>query len=273
MSSALVATLGAEPQVITIATQLLLHNREPLQAVVLLHTPPRQPPISLALPAVQQTFARQHGWPPLVAVQLPVDDVVTPEQIDQFGVVLFDTLKSHLQQERRVHLLLAGGRKPMAMVGMSIARMLFGPGDRVWYLYSEDAMRDSGRMLLSRMDQARLVSIPVALGDVTPPVYTRAFQAETPAAAQAALEDMRTRRLRRFVESELTRAERELAGLMATEVLTVAQMAEHLGKSPKTIANQLNSVYNKLESTFGLQPERSVKREFLRRELAAYFTD
>lgn len=273
MTSVLVATLGAEPQVVTIATQLLLHQDELLQSVALLHTAPRREPIASALPAVAATFSEQDGWPPLVRVEVPVEDVLSPEQIDRFASVLFDRLKSYVKEGLRIHLLLAGGRKPMAMMGMSVARMVLGPEDAVWYLYSEESVRQAGQMLLSQMDQARLVPIPFPQFDAAPPVYTRAFEAETPGAALSALEDMRLRRLRHFVEVELTDAERELAALLATEVLTVEQTAERLHKSPKTVANQLNSIYSKLEAAFGLQPDRSVKREFLRRVLAPYFAN
>ena len=160
----------------------------------------------------------------------------------------------------------------MAMMGMSIARIVLGPEDAVWYLYSQEDVRKTGQMLLSHLDQARLVPIPFPQFD-TPPIYTRVFQAETPGAALSALADMRLRRLHHFLEVELTPAEQELSALLATELLTVEQTAERLNKSPKTVANQLNSVYSKLEATFGLQPDRSVKREFLRRELAPYFID
>ena len=62
-----------------------------------------------------------------------------------------------------------------------------------------------------------------------------------------------------------------MARLVAHQVLTVEEMAAHLHKSPKTVTNQLTVIYQKLESSFGLQPDQGVKREFLRRELAGYF--
>ena len=115
------------------------------------------------------------------------------------------------------------------------------------------------------------MEIPLAPVGAAPARFTNFFRAETPTAARAALEEQHTRRTRAFVEQILTAAERELAALVACEVLTVNEAAARLHKSPKTITNQLNSIYSKLESVFGLQPDVGVKREFLRRELRPYF--
>lgn len=52
------ATLGAEPQVISLATELLLQQNL-LARVVVLHTDSRFPPISRALPA----YSMRDGLP------------------------------------------------------------------------------------------------------------------------------------------------------------------------------------------------------------------
>lgn len=65
MSSVLLATLGAEPQVISLATELLLAQGAPLCAVVVVHTRCERAPIDRALAAVEASFAGQPGWPPL----------------------------------------------------------------------------------------------------------------------------------------------------------------------------------------------------------------
>ena len=273
MPAVLIATLGAEPQVVSLATQCLLARGLDMQTVVVLHTAARKAPISTALPTLEGTFAAQSGWPCLKSVALPLDDVLTPDDMEVFAAALFDEIKRWLSVDAQVHLLLAGGRKPMAMMGMSVAQMLLGPEDHVWYLYSDDALRASGRMTMKEGDEAELIEVPLSRNAPAPPRFTRAFQANTPAEARSALVREQQRRLAHFVETELTPAEREVAALVAQEVLTVNEMAARLHKAPKTVSNQLNSVYSKLESAFGLLPDKGVKREFLRRELGAYFSE
>lgn len=269
----LIATLGSEPQVVGLAVQLLLAQQELLRRVIVLHTQPTHSPIDRALPLLQASFETNHSWPPLELIEAPTTDVLMPAQIELFSGYLYQTLRQWVLQRVRVHLLLAGGRKSMAMVGMTVAQMLLGPEDRVWYLHSDEGLRTSARATLQPGDDVQLIAIPLPQLSTAPPVLTRPFQAETPAAAHQALAAEQQRRLHYFLDHELTRAEREIVLLLAREVLTTAEIAARLHKSPKTVTNQLNTIYSKLESAFGLQAEVGVKREFLRREVGAWVGD
>lgn len=270
--SVLIATLGAEAQVIPIALQLLRQQGEAIEAVVVLHAHPTSPPIATALTRLQADFSLHSEWPPLLLEALPIDDVLTPAELDTFAGRLFDLLRHWIVRQHPIHLLLAGGRKSMAIVATTIAQMTLGPADHVWTLYSEDDLRLSGRSVLQEDDTSRLIPIQLPRLSAAPPLYTQVFHAETPRAALETLALAQERRIRHFVEEELTDAEREVAALVAGEVLTVEEMAARLTKQPKTVTNQLNVIYAKMEAVFGLQPDKGVKREFLRRYVAAYFS-
>lgn len=270
MNRVLIATLGAEPQVITIAANLLLRAGK-LDRVIVLHTSTEEEPVGSALADLSAHFADSPSLPPLDFVDACIPDVLTPEQMASFADTLFRTVKHALLAGAAVDLLLAGGRKPMAMLGMSVAQLLLGPADRVWYLYSDDRLRTSGRMTPAAGDHAELVAVPLSAAAAAAPVYTRPILAGTLDEARALQDEQRARQCRHFVENELTPAEREVARLMVSEIMTVADAAQRLNKQPKTLTNQLSVIYSKLETYFGLQPEVGVKREFLRRELAAYF--
>lgn len=266
----LVTTLGAEAPVVAIATQFLLAQGVRLVGVELLYTIPRDPAIRSALAEVQAAFAGHPQWPHLILTQLPVADVLTPGELDAFGNALFAVLKKWLRQGCAIHLLLAGGRKSMAMMGVTTAQLLFGPEDRLWYLYSDDHLRNSGRHTLRSTDDARLVQIPLPPA-LTAPIYGHALEAETPEEARRLLARQVAEQRRRFVEEDLSVAERQVARCVAEDVATTQEIASRLGKSPKTVTNQLTSIYAKLEASFGLQADVGVKREFLRRELRGYF--
>lgn len=266
----LVTTLGTEPSVIPIATQLLLDQGIILSTVELLHTIPTDAAIRSALASVQAAFGQHPQWPKLATTQLPVRDVIAPGELSDFGNALFACLKKWLRQGYQLHLLLAGGRKSMAMVGVTTAQLLFGPEDRIWYLYSADELRLSGRYLLQGRDEARLVQIPLP-PPLAAPVYGHALDAETPDEARRLLAAQVSEQRRRFVEEELTAAERAVARCVVEDVAKVADIAARLHKSPKTVTNQLTSIYAKLEAFFGLQADVGMKREFLRRELGGYF--
>lgn len=264
MPSVLVATLGAEPQIIPLALAALGRVDAQPDEVVVLHTQPTHAPIRVALPVLLAAFAQHPAWPPLTTALVPTADVLTPAELDAFAGVLFATLQRFVAQRMRVHLLLAGGRKSMAMVGLSVAQLLLGPEDRVWHLYSDEALRRSGRATAGDGDQVTLIPIPLAPPALAAPVYTSVVQAASPAAARATLAGEQQRRLAHFLHHELTPAEREVATLIAGEVLTVTEVAARLGKRRKTVTNQLTVIYSKLESFFGLTPDVGTKREFLR---------
>ncbi|MFZ1754212.1 MAG: CRISPR-associated ring nuclease [Caldilineaceae bacterium] len=270
LPAVLVTTLGAEAPVVAISTQLLCLQGISLQAVEVLHTAPQHPAIRAALVQVQAAFAANADWPELLTTQLPMADVLAPGELDAFGDALFAVLRRWLRQGYQVHLLLAGGRKSMAMIGVTTAQLLFGPQDRLWYLYSDDELRTSGRHLLRSTDDARLVQIPLP-PPLAAPVYGHALGAATPDEARSLLAKQVAELRRHFVEEELTGAERAVARCVVEDVATIQEIAARLGKSPKTVTNQLTSIYAKLEAIFGLQADVGVKREFLRRELGGYF--
>lgn len=266
MTAVLIATLGAEPQIIALATQLLC-QQAPLSAVVVLHTELYHHPAVNTLPDLQQIFATHSHWPPLHTHQIPIRDILTPEEFDHFTNHLYAIIRDWLIRGHHIHLLLAGGRKSMAMLGMSVAQLLLGPEDRVWYLHSAETFRQSKQFLLTDQQEAQLIPIPLPQQSAAPPLFRRFFQAETPAAARQSLQEEQITQVRHFVQVELTTAEREVAILVAQNVLTIKEIAARLHKSPKTITNQLNTIYSKLENYFGLQPDVGVKREFLRQTL------
>lgn len=92
METILVGTLGAEPQVITLATALLL-RRGPLARVVAVHTDEHVAPIAMALRAA---FAAQPFAPPLECAAVAVTDTLAPADLERFADTLFAVLQTHL---------------------------------------------------------------------------------------------------------------------------------------------------------------------------------
>ncbi len=270
MDAVLIATVGAEPQVVTLAADLLV-QQGPLVRAVVVHTDPQILPLATTLPALHSAWATRADLPPLILCAVEVADMLTPGELERFADTLFAVLKSEIAAGRRVHLLLAGGRKSMALVGMSVAQLLLGPGDHVWYLHSDEALRRSGRFWPEAGDAVQLIEMPLAPPVAVAPRFARAFAADTPAAARQALNEAEQARRRHFITHELTPAERAVAALFAQEVMTVEEAARRLVKQPKTVTNQLTTIYSKLESYFGLPPDAGTKREFLRRELGKWF--
>lgn len=274
----LVATLGSEPQVVTIALDRLLAKGFRIDQVVVVYT---------AASVVQAAMARLAGefdgavYPGITLRTVPVTGqggVVEDFRIEEDVSALLGTLYREVRDAKRhgrtVHMCVSGGRKVMGIAGMVVAQLLFGPDDRVWHLMSEGWQPGSEkRMHLRPEDPVWLVPIPVlrwtdsaallaALGDLDDPV--EAIRRQEALARSEAM-----RRRREFVEHWLTRAEREVVAL-ACEGLDNAAIAARLHKSERTVANQLTQAYAKLGEWLGF-PERAPERSVLIAELAPYF--
>lgn len=265
----LVTTLGAESQVVTLALQLLLQAGCDLESVVVVHTAANHEPITSALAALRLAFADQADWPLLMTVDAGVHDVIEPDDLARFTAVLYSELKRWLSRGRRVHLLLAGGRKPMAMMGVTMAQMLFGSEDRVWHLYSNEALRQSERFVLAAGDEARLIAIPLVRWSMAPPILTGLAAADSPLEALAWQHEHLSARRRDFLEHILTVAEREVALAAIQTGETDVELARRLHKSPRTISHQMAAIYDKLRLFLAVRPDVRVDRRTLIGEFAS----
>lgn len=243
----LVATLGAEAQVVTLALDQLRARGVPISRVIVVHTLADREPVRSSLERLYAEFVtdRHYGnqllFNPLLLAGAagPLHDVVTTAEIDQAFQSLYMLLRQHKHAGHTIHLCIAGGRKTMALFAMAAAQILFGPQDRVWHVLSNPELIASKRLHAGAADEVALIQVPVAYwARLRPDVAPKA---------------------RDFVERVLTPAEREVTLLLIREGLSNAALAQRLSKSSKTISNQLSSVYEKLAQHFELRdtPDRT----------------
>ena len=249
MSKAIfIATLGAEPQVVTLALDALLAASEPISRVLVVHTAADRSPLNESLQALRTEFVDRgyYGSKLLFIPHVlanpdgPLADVVTPAEIEAAFQSLYTLFRQYKHAGYRIHLSIAGGRKTMALFAMAAAQIWFDAADRVWHLVSDQRLIETRQLHAAHPGDVHLIAVPVVhWGRMTPDDRMRA---------------------RHFIEHVLTPAERELTTLLVREGLSNSALARQLGKSPKTIANQLTSIYDKLGSYFGLReaPDRTM---------------
>jgi CRISPR-associated protein Csx14 len=273
----LVATLGTEPQVVTLVLDLLWAKGYSIDGVIAVHTVGEV--VQPALEALAEEFARpgMPGYRPVLVEGEggPVADVVTEADVAAVLRTLYRVVLAEKRAGRLVHLSIAGGRKPMAVYGMVVAQLLFDEDDRVWHLLSEGWQPGDERVMHVRPgDKVWLVPVPVLRWSSVSPVLTELARREDPWEAIQAQRAIRAaedqRRKREFVERWLTPAEREVVRL-ACQGLDNAAIARRLGKREKTVANQLTAVYRKLHEWRGYRTDVPVSRAVLIAEFATFF--
>lgn len=278
-SEALIATLGVEPQVVTITLDCLLAGGRNIGEAVVIYT--ESPGVYEALKVIEDEFARP-AYPGMVLRSVPVtsrEGAVRDFRTDEDLRGLLRTLYAEVRRARQagniVHLCVSGGRKAMGIVGMVVAQLLFGPEDHVWHLITEGWRPGAGRHLhLPAGEKVWLVPVPVLRWSEAGTLMQAVAEMNDPAEVVAWYEKLsragEVKRQREFIERWLTRAEREVVRL-ACRGLDNAAIAAALCKQEQTVANQLRGVYEKLREWLGY-PAGNVDRSVLIARFAPYFT-
>jgi CRISPR-associated protein Csx14 len=274
----LIATLGSEPQVVTLVLDLLFDKGYPISKVIVVHTSGKavqgafkalfrelKASQSISLEEMEVTHEKR-----------PVTDILTNEDVGAFLRSIYQVVLKEKRAGRVVHLSIAGGRKTMAVYGMVVAQLLFDEDDHVWHLLTQGWRPGDERVMHVRPgDKTSLVPVPVLRWSAVSPVFTQLALKEDPWEAIRVQKGMKQeedhRRKQELLDHWLTPAEREVV-LLASRGLDNAAIARQLHKSQKTVANQFTSIYGKLYEWRGFRDDIPVSRAVLVAEFAPYFS-
>lgn len=194
----LVATLGGQPQVVTFALDALLAQGETIQAVYVLHPAPVEVRLQRSLDCLQQVFAQQRyaGHPctlhsvPLVRSGQPLATIRDAAEAEATWQTIHHLLAALKSEGCKLHLCIAGGRRLMGLLVTSAAMLLCDHQDRLWHLYTPDALRAQANegAILHAQPAAGVQLIPVPL--VPWGAYFPALRAMTQPPAQAVAAQM-----------------------------------------------------------------------------------
>src|SRR5690606_12999059 len=133
-SPTLIATLGLQPQIITRALDLLLdeHMEPGLQEVVIVHTAafPYNHPHWDSLKNFKEYVRQRYPhitwrWEPIKnEAGETVYDVETPETAEYVFRLMYSEIRTLKREGRRLHGLIAGGRKSMIVYTLFSAQLL-----------------------------------------------------------------------------------------------------------------------------------------------------
>lgn len=266
----LIATLGAEPQVVTLALDALLAQGKPITNVVVVHTNPSDEPIAGGLARLQQEFAE---YVPYRAISLkslvltsspdnaPLNDLLDTEEINAAFAGLYKFLHQQKSKGHGLHLLIAGGRKTMAIFAFAAAQIIFGEDDHVWHLVSDERLRQTRRLHAQPHDRIHLIEVPFVRWNYLPgtPQFLAVGARTALAQVDTQHQQLRRRQAQAFLK-QLSRAEREVVQLLVETALTNDALAARLEKSPRTIANQLSSIYRKFAVFYALPGDAAPDR-------------
>ncbi|RMG71804.1 MAG: hypothetical protein D6711_14485 [Chloroflexi bacterium] len=157
-----------------------------------------------------------------------------------------------------IHLLVTGGHKAMSIYAALAAELLFGEHDRLWTIHTPKDLMQLGLFHAPAGTQGRvqIIQLPVRPSRLLPGVLAGGD-------TQHLLERSRTSPRQMFLGA-LTEAEGKVAETLHQHpYASNEELGRILGKSPKTIENQLRMIYGKLFTYFDLNVEDKRKRQAL----------
>jgi CRISPR-associated protein Csx14 len=277
-SVVLMATLGSKPQLITLALDCLHAQGIQPGEVIVFHTWRERPETAQALKCLEEDTRRAPSTPPYRFLELGspdgvLRDVTAPSELEAAFRSMFAEVRAAKFAEKSVHLLIAGGRRTLAVFGMAVAQMLFDDTDHLWHLASHPDLEASRCLHAASGEWARLIPIPVIPWGRLSPVFDLLRSVEDPLAAAESLIRYRMREqwdaARIFILSQLTPAERAVIELLAGAGLSQGEISRRLNLSPRTVEQHLRSVYRKAADHWELE---HVNQTQLVRLLSVYFT-
>ncbi|CAM0497201.1 CRISPR-associated protein Csx14 [Thermoanaerobacter kivui] len=275
----LIATLGSEPQVVTIALDELLKRGYPLSKVIVIYT--KSSKVLDALRILDDEFLKEFYKMEFVKVPVKgysrdgvIEDFLTEESVKALLSTIYKEIRELKQNDFTIHFLISGGRKIMGVVGMLVAQLLFGDEDRLWYLITEGWEPGNERKLhLSSEEKVWLVQIPVIRWSEASTLMRTVAEIGDPSEVEIWYRKLTKKaefkRKKEFLNHWLTLAEREIVELVC-KGYDNASISKILHKKEQTIANQLQVIYEKLKE-WKDYPSMKVDRNLLIAEFAPYF--
>ena len=258
---ALVATIGVEPQVVTLTLDALLQRHFPVTCVYVLHPSEQNPAIANAVQKLRQEreFYRDMNISWLFKCiregEYCPSDFSTEQDVALLLRVIYRTVKDLKRKGYRIHLSIAGGRKVMTAMGMVVAQLLLDEHDYVWHLLSEGPLLQSKAMHAQKSDKVALVPVPVLRWSLLPSTVQEILLWDDPYRAIERQRQLQQRHRWQLLNSfwqKLTSAEREVVRALVQYSEKAEVLAKRLNRSPKTVRNQLQSVYAKYRDHFDL---------------------
>lgn len=261
--SVFLATLGQRPEAITMALDALL-PRYHYQEICILHTDIEHSGIATAYRELMPVLKADYPELALGEKSLcyangqALIDISDQHSAEAYYQALLEVIRQYRVQYIPVHLLVAGGRKAMSIYAALAAELLFGEHDYLWTIHTPKELMQAGlfHAPAGMQDRVQVIQLPVRPSRLLPGVLAGEN-------IQHLLERSSLSPRQLFLQS-LTGEESKVAETLRQHPYAGnEELGSILGKSPRTVENQLRLIYSKLFTYFDLNIEDKRKRQAL----------
>src|SRR5579883_2846915 len=284
----LLATLGGQPQVVTLSLDLLLQQNIPIREVVVVH-PASYAGLEHSIRRLNDEFPgdiykctgqpirlRRHALRQYGAL---IDDIVDEQSADGALNAMDDLIRDLKQSNRTIHFSISGGRRLMGFLSFSAALLNFSQADRLWHIHTPETVKlrvqDGAAMHVAPEDGVRLIEVPFAR--LAQPILSRLLSANphdarTVMSAQAARADAEQQQRCRQIAETVTGAQRRVLRALASG-LRPQEVADRLGISIRTVSSHTSVLLRECRNTWNIPEDKRLDYTFLHFMFANYFSD
>lgn len=262
----LLVTLGAKPQLATLALDDLHRQGVHPVEVVVFHTERTRPATAAALKALRGAWRALPAAtrPRLRPLELchrpgqPLADVLSEAEVQAAFSALYAEVRAAKLADHAVHVLIAGGRRTLTVFGMAVAQLLFDAHDKLWHLASHPALEARGDLHAGPGEWTRLIPIPVVTWGQASPAFLTLREVDDPQEAVTRLTNARLRaeweQAQLFIMGSLSTGERLVVQALVRDGLTKQdELAAHLHLSRRTVESHLRAAYRKAADHWELE--------------------
>ncbi len=272
-ASTMIATLGGQPQVVTFALDALLERGEPIAEVVVIHFAPYDPRTRYALERLDREFPNDFYAYARRSIRLrrivlrdhqgPLVDITSEQTAEAVRSHIMEILRLEKAQGRPLHVVLAGGRRILALMLFLTAIVYLDYSDHLWHLYTPrsflELARDGQRMHARPEDGVRLIEVPFPHWGADFPGFRQLSSIQLQQALWTPADLERCRQ----VWQRLTPAQRRVLYWIAHNERP-QQVAERLGITLKTVDSHLDAIKDTCRELWGIPPDHSISYHNLR---------
>ncbi|MCP4418137.1 MAG: histidine kinase, partial [Chloroflexi bacterium] len=161
----LIATLGGQPQVVTLALDALLSRAIPINEVVVLHFASGLSRTQHSIHKLTAEFTNgQYGEHaieltllPLMSVNQAMADIRDEADANAAWESINQLIINLKEQHQTLHVCISGGRRILGLMTMSAAMLHFGHQDALWHMYTPEEW-------IAEAKDGALMHIPADLG-------------------------------------------------------------------------------------------------------------
>lgn len=285
----LVASVGGQPQIVTLTLDLLLRQDVPISEVVVLHPAPTTARLQHTLRCLRAEFAHNRytyaGCTIACQLQLetlsrddePLSDVADTPGAHATRDAIHRLMLRLKQRQRHIHLSASGGRRIISLMAISAALLHFDNFDAIWHIYTPPEIRaqvnEGAMMHVPSEAGVRLIEVPfVPWGAYFPPLSPAPESAQVIQREQTDMLDAQDRARCREVVQRATKAQLTVLR-QVSQGLEPRDIARHLGISIETVYSHTKVLLSLARNTWYIPNDKKIDFHFLFLKFAQYFAD